>query len=155
MKEKLQQYALIAEIISAICIVLSLVFVGLQVRQGAEETAANSEAIRAQVRQAMMQAEIDMVQYSGSNNLMTRDSTPENLDQAVAIAIAFQRTRELYWIQHENRLLDDATYLSYRSIFIKNLHDQILWKEQWDDAVANNLLNPGFVAEINAILAAE
>ena len=31
MKEKLQEYALIAEIISALCIVLSLIFVGLQV----------------------------------------------------------------------------------------------------------------------------
>ena len=30
MKEKLQEYALIAEIISAIAIVLSLIFVGLQ-----------------------------------------------------------------------------------------------------------------------------
>jgi len=31
MKEKLQEYALIAEIISALSIVLSLIFVGLQV----------------------------------------------------------------------------------------------------------------------------
>ena len=42
MKEKLQEYALIAEIISAIAIVLSLIFVGLQVRQGSEATDANT-----------------------------------------------------------------------------------------------------------------
>ena len=54
MKEKLQEYALIAEIISALAIVVSLIFVGLQVRQGSETTVANTEAIRSQVRESML-----------------------------------------------------------------------------------------------------
>jgi len=41
MKEKLQEYALIAEIISGIAIVISLVFVGIQIQQGTEETVAS------------------------------------------------------------------------------------------------------------------
>jgi len=45
MKEKLQEYALIAEMISAICIVLSLVFVGLQVRQGVPHRALNRKSM--------------------------------------------------------------------------------------------------------------
>lgn len=40
MKEKLQQYALVAEIISAIAIVLSLVFVGFQIADGNREANA-------------------------------------------------------------------------------------------------------------------
>ena len=40
MKERLQQYALLAEIISAAVIVISLFFVGLQVRDGNRETRA-------------------------------------------------------------------------------------------------------------------
>lgn len=43
MKEKLQEYALIAEIIGGIAIVASLVFVGLQINQ-------NHEMMRAQIR---------------------------------------------------------------------------------------------------------
>jgi len=35
-KQRLQEYALIAEVVSALAIVLSLIFVGLQVRQGAQ-----------------------------------------------------------------------------------------------------------------------
>lgn len=35
-KEKLQEYALLAEIISAICIVASLLFVGVQIKQNSE-----------------------------------------------------------------------------------------------------------------------
>ena len=42
MKEKLQEYALIAEIISAICIVLSLIFVGLQIDQNTKQSRLNA-----------------------------------------------------------------------------------------------------------------
>lgn len=36
MKAKLQEFALVAEIMSAVAIVLSLLFVGIQVRQGSD-----------------------------------------------------------------------------------------------------------------------
>jgi len=45
MKEKLQEYALLAEILSATAVVASLIFVGFQVRQQSEETALNTRAI--------------------------------------------------------------------------------------------------------------
>jgi len=51
MKEKLQEYALVAEIIGGVAIVISLVFVGVQVSQTAEETATNTTAIRASAYQ--------------------------------------------------------------------------------------------------------
>lgn len=45
MKEKLQEYALLAEILSATAVVASLIFVGFQVQQQSEETALNTRAI--------------------------------------------------------------------------------------------------------------
>ena len=42
---KLERWALIAEIFSAAAVVVSLIFVGFQVRQGADETALNTRAI--------------------------------------------------------------------------------------------------------------
>jgi hypothetical protein len=54
MKEKLQEYALMAEIISAVAIVISLVFVGLQIQQTSEETALNTAAIKADSYQALV-----------------------------------------------------------------------------------------------------
>jgi len=53
MKEKLQEYALVAEIIGGVAIVISLVFVGVQVSQTAEETATNTTAIRASACQEL------------------------------------------------------------------------------------------------------
>ena len=38
MKEKLQEYALLAEVISAIAIVISLIFVGIQINQNTEQS---------------------------------------------------------------------------------------------------------------------
>ena len=45
MKEKLQEYALLAEILSAFAVVASLIFVGMQIRQQSDETALNTRAV--------------------------------------------------------------------------------------------------------------
>ena len=42
MKEKLQEYALIAEIVGGVAIVLSLIFVGMQIRQNSEVSEVNA-----------------------------------------------------------------------------------------------------------------
>ena len=149
MKEKLQEYALIAEIISAVCIVLSLIFVGLQVRQSAEETAVNSQAIQASVREAMMQTEFTLLLYGGEHDLMQGDITPEQRDKWLALQTAFFRARENAWVQHENGILDDATYYSYRDALIKNLADKDL-RRFWKRVNEDYELVPGFVADINA-----
>lgn len=44
MKEKLQEYALVAEIISALAVVAGLVFVGLEINQSTEQNALNTRA---------------------------------------------------------------------------------------------------------------
>jgi len=46
MKDNLQEYALISEIIGGIGIIASLIFVGFQVKQNAEETALNTRQMQ-------------------------------------------------------------------------------------------------------------
>ena len=108
MKDKLQEYALIAEIISAICIVLSLIFVGLQVRQGAEETAANTAAIQSTVRQSLMEADKDLLLFAAGNPQVATRIEPD-----LAYHVAYIRTRFHYWNEYKAGLLDDETYYSY------------------------------------------
>jgi hypothetical protein len=153
MKEKLQQYALIAEIISAIAIVLSLIFVGLQVRQGAEETAANSEAIRSQVRQAMLETDLGLLNSANDvpEIITSMQNIPEDLQgRAFLFFTAFIRTRENYWLQHNKGLIDNETYQSYLRVFINNIKRSRYYRKVWDFQRA--ILNPAFVAEINTIL---
>ena len=58
-----------------------------------------------------------------------------------------KRTRENYWKQHANGMLDEESYLSYRETFLQFLinsdYHLKLWKEK------RNYFVPGFVAEID------
>jgi hypothetical protein len=54
MKEKLQEYALIAEIVGAIAIVISLITVAMQINQSAQETALNTNAVQVSAYQALV-----------------------------------------------------------------------------------------------------
>ena len=54
MKIKLSELVSIAEILGALAIVISLIFVGMQVRQSSEETALNTTAVRASAYQDLV-----------------------------------------------------------------------------------------------------
>ena len=145
MKQKLQEYALVAEIISAICIVLSLIFVGLQVRQGAQETQENSVALRSQVQQAMMEADKDLLLFRALNG-----RTMEGRD-LFYYGNALFRSRELYWTQHNVGLLDDAAYLAYMTPFVAGGLNSEEIAAAWILAVDDGYVQPEFVAEVNRL----
>ena len=68
MKEKLQEYALIAEIISALAVVAGLIFVGLEIRQGNEQSALNTRALEVASYQNLIEQILEI------NNLVIPDS---------------------------------------------------------------------------------
>ena len=144
MKEKLEQYAFIAQIVSAGAIVLSLIFVGLQVRMGAQETAANSLAVRSAVQQAMMETDKDLLLFRALN---------KDLDQNAMFdfANAMFRSRELYWAQHEAGLMSDESYYSYMYPLISGLSNNPMMKLPWVQAVNNSRRPPGFIAEVDRL----
>ena len=153
MTERLREYALVAEIISALAIVVSLVFVGLQVRQSAEETAINSNAVQASVRESILQSDMNLLLYAGEHDLMEGPITPEKRQKQLALTVAQIRARENAWVQHQNGIVDDATYLSYRDAFIKNLSNEEM-RSTWKELTSYYDLVPGFADDINAEIAA-
>ena len=149
MKVRLQEYALVAEIISAIAIVISLIFVGLQVGQSSAETAANSRALEATVRESMLNADLAILQSALPYSfILQRD--PETEDERGQARIYFymlNRSRENYWKQHSNGMLDDETYFSYRDNFINTLVRSDYALSAFD--AGRDVLIPGFIAEID------
>lgn len=147
---KLEKWALIAEIVSAIAIVLSLIFVGLQVRQGTEETAANSRALEATVRESMLSADLSILQSLLPYNIVgvfDSPTTEEEISRLTTYSFMLGRTRENYWKQHANGMLDEESYLSYRETLLRFLVNSDFHLDVW---MANNsYFVPGFVAEIN------
>jgi len=60
MKERLQEYALIAEIVSALAVVAGLIFVGLEIRQSTDQAALNTRAIEVAAYQDLIGQIIDI-----------------------------------------------------------------------------------------------
>ena len=151
---KLERWALIAEIISAVAIVLSLIFVGFQVRQSSEETAANSRALEATIRESMLNADLSIIQSQlpfaqiQIHNLQGTDpANAEERSQQTSYFFMMTRTRENYWNQYSQGMLDKDTYVSYREPLLANLEVSDFNLAIWN--TNNSTLVPGFVAEIN------
>jgi hypothetical protein len=142
---KLEKWALIAEIISAICIVLSLVFVGFQVQQGAEATDNNTEVARSQVRESMMNAELNVLNLATEHPYLLRfgfnpdEHGDEDTGRAAAYFLIIVRTRENFWVQ-------------YRSTLLRYLAASDFYRKMWITQTKSQDLNQGFVDDINAEL---
>ena len=148
MKEGLEKFALLAEIVSAIAIVVSLVFVGYQIRQGNEETALNTSAIQATIRQSMLETDLGgLYVYMDHPYLAKRtELTPDQLTEVKALIIAFVRMREYYWTQFNDGLLDEPTWLSYRQPLTNVVFQSEVGREVWEDF--RRAFNPGFIEDI-------
>ncbi len=147
MSMKLKEYALWAEIISAIAIVISLIFVGLQVRQSASETALNTNAIQSTVRQAILSEDREslyiVIEYPFLNK--RTNLSPEQEIQLTAFLVALIRMRENHWLQFQNGVLDEATWLSYRFPLLRSVFSSEFGRNVWQE----NAFDPVFVESIN------
>lgn len=142
MKKSLSDYALLAEVVSAIAVVVSLVFVGLQVRQGADETAANTNALYIESYQ-------DLVNNINTSTSILADN-PEFAEIFVRITAGgefgdpieefrfgiylFQifRHGDLAYRQFENNLIDEETTLSALQIVRVNTiskRGRLFWEQ--------------------------
>ena len=119
MKEKLQKYALIAEITSAIAIVLSLIFVGLQIQQSAEETSLNTKSVRLEAYQELLTqiAALNIVLVENPElveleNRITEDReeiTQQDKDRYLPYLRTVWRHGSLAYYQFNNGLIDEKT----------------------------------------------
>lgn len=122
MKAKLQEYALIAEIIGAICIVISLIFVGIQVKDNttASEAATYQASVGYDIELLMAVAgDPDMARivstyiYGDSSSLSELDTTRAEYQMT-----ALLRHLENLYSQHELGLLSDETWAT-RQAFVE------------------------------------
>ena len=145
---KLEKWALIAEIIGAIAIVVSLIFVGLQIRQGTEETALNTKAIQASIRQSILHEDLEgLYLYMDYPFLNKRsDIEPDEEVQIKAQIIAFIRMREVLWLQYKDGLLDEETWLSYRQPLTNVVFQSQIGRDVW----SGDSYSPAFREYIDA-----
>lgn len=156
---KLERWALIAEILSAVAVVASLIFVGLQVRQGAEETALNTRAIQASAYQDLI-AQISSLNTLSIENpqfaelrarVITHDEAPQTvqeLEQMRAFFLLAFRHGDSAFRQYENGLIDEPSLLSVLGPIRAYLRREVAW-EIWERTTA---LNPQYRSYVNEMM---
>ncbi|NJN78939.1 MAG: hypothetical protein HC803_11950 [Saprospiraceae bacterium] len=119
MKEILEQYALIAQIISAIAIIISLVFVGLQIK-------GNTKATRASTFHQIAALDINILLSLGSSKesariISTFRVNPDSLSEeeqnyGFYLFAAEIRHVENLFLQNENRMLSKKDWESRKAL---------------------------------------
>ncbi len=136
----LEQYAYLAEIIGVIVVTVTLIYLAIQVRQGAE--LLRSEARQAQVNNDL-NAVFKIVEYPEIGRLFAQESTPSLTEKTRLMfwIIAQMRAREHEWLQYQSGAMDETTWLSYRDVIYFILGTRRA-RDFWD--LTHGYFNPDF-----------
>ena len=140
-----QDISAIAEIVGSIAIVATLVYLAIQMKQ-------NTNALLATSRGTTMMADVTML--SSIINHATavygdEDLSAEQQRQFEIFLAMYLRIREFAWFQHQNGILDEATWKAYMGP-TKRILSTPQGKNTW--ALISSELDPIFVAYIEAAL---
>ena len=137
----LEQITHIAEIIGQIAVIVTLVYLAAQVRQGAQ--ILWSESRQAQV--AYDQGGVyKFVEYPELGRLFSQDEKPSFAEKTRLLfwMIGQMRAREHEWLQYRSGALDEETWISYRDVIYFLLGTKRA-KKLW--GLCSPYFNPDFV----------
>ena len=150
MSDKLQKYALLAEIIGGISIVASLLFVGFQINQ-------NSVTVQAQTRLAMTEQARDNIKHSMepmSLRIMVKLANGEELTQEEVFYSNMEmnlslRGAENVFYQFRVGTFSDEEFEGYRNYYLGRFSEP-RFKEHW--ARERNIFSRDFQDDIDALI---
>lgn len=152
---KLKEMALVAEIFTAVAVVISLIFVGLQVKQAAVETSLNTRAIQTNSYQDLT-AQINSLSIAVASNprlaeLIAQDLpdiSPEQL-QLNNYFLGIFRQGELAYIQFESGIINEESLRSMLGPVYNALTNSSSASSLWPMVRS---LNPRYRVFVDALL---
>ena len=142
--------ASIANILSAIAVLATLIYLSRQLRQG-------NLSARAQARQRMVQQTNEEL-YVWMNDPVLRscftkptELSPEEHGKVHYFLLAAMRQREWEWFQYRDGVIKKDIYEAYHGVI--GLHLGIPRTRRWWSTVGRIGFNPDFVADVDALLA--
>lgn len=144
----LEQLVQIAELIGLVVITCTLVFIAIQVKQGAD-------TMRSESRQAQINLDLALVsrivEFPAIGRVFSQSETPtfEEKTQLMFWMIGQLRTREHEWLQYKSGALDQETWESYRGVIFFVLGTPRS-KEFWD--LTKAYFNPDFVKMVDDMM---
>ena len=140
----------ISEILSSVAILVTLFYLVIEIQQ-------NAEATRAGVRQSILASDQQFLQMIISDpelNLMwyKQDLNAEERTRLSYFLITHVRMRENNWLQHQNGILDDATWQAYRGSLLAVLSgpQPRAW---WGNFAVERIFDERFISYVNELIA--
>ena len=138
----------IAEILSSVAILVTLLYLVIEIGQ-------NTEALQASSRQASLDADVQWL-YQVANapelwtNAFNANMTDAEKTSLSAFLSAFLRIREHDWLQYQAGALDEKTWLTYQN----SLSVLLAWEQNrnWWDDIAQKIFDLDFVEYVNSSL---
>jgi hypothetical protein len=151
---KWEKASAIAEIVSSVAVLVTLVYVGVQTRELAAQTEVNTAAIIGSSRQGALNAELQLVRLIADYPITNWRNTPDVLDDDTVrrnmAAVMLFRIRENQWLEYRDGQLDRETWNSYSTIFVGLIVRDPFLSSLWRQNAV--LLDSGFVREIERML---
>ena len=145
----LEQGAYLAEILGVIVVVVTLVYLSVQVRQG-------TELLRSESRQALVTNDVASLasnfqnadvfaKYVAGNEMSAEDQLRMSFMFALDL-----RNREFEYFQYTNGLQDEQTWLAYRNVILIN-HSTGRGRVWWDE-IGREIVDPEFAKLVDELL---
>ena len=141
--------AAIAEIIAAVAVIASLIYLSIQIHQ-------NNELLRSGSRQTLVTNDLASLAANFSNaDVFARYVAGQELSAEDQLRLSFMftldlRNREFEYFQYANGLLDEQAWLAYRHVVLIN-HSTGLGRAWWDQ-IGRGLVDPKFADLVDEML---
>ncbi|MGB3626885.1 MAG: hypothetical protein WA989_13710 [Henriciella sp.] len=139
----------IANLLSAIAVLATLVYLAIQVKQ-------SNRLARSQSRQRMIeQTQQELYQWIDNPDLReaflsTKTPSPETQSKMHFFLLSALRQREWEWFQYKDGIINEDVYVAYHGVIA--LHLGIPRTRKWWQTVGRMGFNASFVSEVDAFL---
>ncbi len=142
----------VAEILSSVAILITLVYLVVEIQQ-------NSRATQADTRQEILASDQQFLEnYIDSPELMALQYQAELSDEERIrlsyLLVTFIRMRENNWLQYENGTLDDATWRAHQGSIVATFGSPQA-RAWWQNFGVERVFDPEFLSVVDELLANE
>jgi hypothetical protein len=146
---KLEKLSAVAELVSSVAVVATLVYLAIQTQQTNSALRANSRAATMSADIAFLTASFGGADINATLLKSSEDLTDADANRLVQWLAALARIREFAWFQYQSGVIDEEALRSYLTVLV----DTIQWPSMtnlWQHEVSAGL-DPRFVAYVNGL----
>ena len=139
----------VGELIAAVAVLATLVYLSLQVRQG--NLLAKSQARQRMVEHAQSELFVQMHDPSITYAVVKEGALTEEEQAKLSLFLtAFMRQREWEWFQFKDGVIDEAVYTAYHDVIGIFLGTERTRK--WWNSIGRFAFDPSFVAAVDHLI---